>query len=35
VPVANIASNDNWDFIVTVNTNPDFPVDDPTNDPDT
>lgn len=35
VPVANIAANDNWDFIVTVNTNPDFPVDDPTNDPDT
>ena len=35
VPVANIASNDNWDFIVTVNTNPDFPVDDPINDPDT
>jgi len=35
VPVANIASNDNWDFIVTTNTNPDFPVDDPTNDPDT
>lgn len=35
IPVANIASNDNWDFIVTVNTNPDFPVDDPTNDPDT
>ena len=35
IPVADIASNDNWDFIVTVNTNPDFPVDDPTNDPDT
>lgn len=35
IPVANIAANDNWDFIVTVNTNPDFPVDDPTNDPDT
>lgn len=35
IPVANIASNDNWDFIVTVNTNPNFPVDDPTNDPDT
>lgn len=35
VPAANIASNDNWDFIITTNTNPDFPVDDPTNDPDT
>ena len=35
IPVANIASNDNWDFIVTANTNPNFPVDDPTNDPDT
>ncbi len=35
VPVANIAANDNWAFIVTTNTNPDFPVDDPTNDPDT
>lgn len=31
----NIASNDNWTYIVTTNTNPDFPVDDPTNDPDT
>lgn len=30
----NIAANDNWDFIVTTNTNPNFPVDDPTNDPD-
>ncbi len=30
-----IASNDNWDYIITTNTNPDFPVDDPTNDPDT
>ena len=30
-----IAANDNWDFIVTTNTNPNFPVDDPTNDPDT
>jgi T4-like virus Myoviridae tail sheath stabiliser len=30
----NIAANDNWDFIITTNTNPDFPVDDPTNDPD-
>lgn len=35
VPVTSIASNDDWDFIVTVNTNPNFPVDDPTNDPDT
>ena len=35
VAPANIASNDNWTFIVTTNTNPDFPVDDPTNDPDT
>ena len=35
IPVADIAANDNWDYIVTVNTNPDFPVDDPTNDPDT
>ena len=35
IPVANIASNDNWDFIVTTNTNPNFPVDDPVNDPDT
>lgn len=30
----NIAANDNWDYIVTTNTNPNFPVDDPTNDPD-
>lgn len=30
-----IGSNDNWDYIVTTNTNPNFPVDDPTNDPDT
>ena len=30
-----IAANDNWDYIVTTNTNPNFPVDDPTNDPDT
>lgn len=30
-----IAANDNWAYIVTTNTNPDFPVDDPTNDPDT
>ncbi len=29
-----IAANDNWDFIITTNTNPNFPVDDPTNDPD-
>lgn len=35
VPAANIAANDNWDFIITTNTNPDFPVDDPANDPDT
>ena len=35
VPAANIAANDNWAYIVTVTTNPDFPVDDPTNDPDT
>jgi len=31
----NIAANDKWDYIVTTNTNPNFPVDDPTNDPDT
>lgn len=30
----NIAANDNWDFVITTNTNPNFPVDDPTNDPD-
>lgn len=35
VPVANIAANDDWAYIITTNTNPDFPVDDPTNDPDT
>ena len=35
IPAANIAANDNWAYIVTTNTNPDFPVDDPTNDPDT
>lgn len=35
IPPDQIASNDNWAFIVTTNTNPDFPVDDPTNDPDT
>lgn len=35
VPAANIASNSTWDYIVTVTNNPDFPVDDPTNDPDT
>lgn len=29
-----IAANDNWDYIVTTNTNPNFPTDDPTNDPD-
>jgi len=29
-----IAANDNWDFIITTNTNPNFPVDDPINDPD-
>lgn len=35
IPVANIASNSNWDFIVTVTTNPDYRVDDANNDPDT
>lgn len=35
VPAANIAANDNWAYIVTTNTNIDFPVDDPINDPDT
>lgn len=35
IPADQISSNDNWAFIVTTNTNPDFPVDDPTNDPDT
>lgn len=35
IPAANIAANDNWAFIVTTNTNPDWPTDDPNNDPDT
>lgn len=35
VPAANIAANDNWDYIITTTTNPDYRVDDPTNDPDT
>ena len=35
IPAADIAANDNWAYIVTVETNPDWPTDDPTNDPDT
>jgi hypothetical protein len=35
IPAANIAANDNWAYIVTTNTNPDWPTDDPDNDPDT
>lgn len=34
IPAANIAANDNWAYIITTNTNPDWPVDDPNNDPD-
>jgi len=34
IPPDEIASNDNWTFIVTTNTNPNFPTDDPTNNPD-